>query len=76
MEIDILGSILVIKCMVLVCINLPTVTFTRGHGMRAVSKVMAFILSETGRPNVANGVVAISRLHLPLRPMQSFEQFR
>lgn len=46
MEIDMLGSILGIKFMVLVCTTLQMVTDMKVRGMKGVSKVMACILSE------------------------------
>lgn len=65
MEIDMLGSILGIKSMVLVSITLPMATVTRGHGMRVANKVMGHTHFEMGRQEVVNGTVAISKLHYP-----------
>lgn len=48
-EIDMLGSILETKSMVLESIILPMDTVMKDHGMKGASKVMACILSATVR---------------------------
>ncbi|KAG8364593.1 hypothetical protein BUALT_Bualt18G0013400 [Buddleja alternifolia] len=65
MEIGTQGSTLEIKSMVSESITLPMVTFTKGHGMKGVSKAMACILFDTLKLNVVNGIMAILKLHFP-----------
>lgn len=61
MEIDMLVNILETKSMALVFITSPMATATKGHGMKAGSKVMACILSEMVMQNVVNGIMASLR---------------
>ena len=60
MEIDMQGSTSETKSMDLVSIILLMAIVTRGHGMRAESKAMAFIRSGVGIQDVAYGMVAPS----------------
>lgn len=47
-------------------ITLPMATVTKGHGMKAVNKVLACIPFEAAIQDAVNGIVAI--LRLPYHP--------
>ena len=76
MEIDMQVSILGTKYMDLVCITLPMVTVMREHGMKGVGKVLACILFELVREDMANGMLATSNTLYHNYLMLSLEQFR
>lgn len=76
MEIDMLVSTLVIKSMALESITLPMVITTKDLGTKGVNRASACTLSVMVNPDVASGMMVISRLVFPLSPMPFFEQFR
>lgn len=58
METGTRGSILVTKYMDLESTILLMATVMKGHGMKAVSKAMACIVSGMVTPDVGNGILA------------------
>lgn len=54
-----LASISVIRSMVSVCITSPMATATKGHGMKAGSRVLACTLSEMATQDVESGTVVL-----------------